>query len=170
MGTAVALQLVLHPHGSIERDPCHDLGVRELPRLPAHLPYPRVLVAPAVLEPCEQLAHERGREHPCRDGISVDAYGRVPSARSAIARSAGRRGAPRSTRPNRTAGSNTSRSSPRGRSGRPSGDRPAARSPRSASSTPPSIRAPTDRPPRSRLSRAAFRIQALDRQASAGSV
>ena len=51
----VAPVLLDAPHGAVERDPRHHLRVREVTARAAHLPDPLVGLAPAVLEPLEQL-------------------------------------------------------------------------------------------------------------------
>ena len=47
--------------GTVERDPGHDLRVREVPPRPAHFPDPLVGLAPAGLEPVEDLAGQAPR-------------------------------------------------------------------------------------------------------------
>ena len=56
---ALAPEFLVGADGAVERDPCHHLGVGEVPVRPAHLPDAGVFAAPAVLEPLEQLARQR---------------------------------------------------------------------------------------------------------------
>jgi hypothetical protein len=56
-----AAELRAEPDGAIERDPGHDLRVREVTVRAADLPDPGVLRAPARLEPVEELPDERPR-------------------------------------------------------------------------------------------------------------
>ena len=53
--------LVDAPHRTVERHPRHHLRVREVAPRSTHLPDPLVGLAPAVLEPLEQLARQRPR-------------------------------------------------------------------------------------------------------------
>src|SRR5207245_9100601 len=53
---ALAVEALNGLHGSIERDPGHHLGVREVTSRAAHLPDSLVGFTPAGLEPVEELA------------------------------------------------------------------------------------------------------------------
>ena len=52
-------ELVMGTNGAIEGHPRHHLRVGEVPERPSDLPDAGVLLTPAVLEPSEQLQHQR---------------------------------------------------------------------------------------------------------------
>ena len=56
---AVQPELVMATNGAIEGHPCHHLRVGEVPERSPDLPDAGVLLPPAVLEPSEQLQHQR---------------------------------------------------------------------------------------------------------------
>jgi hypothetical protein len=62
LGRAFASQLVVQSDGTIEGDPRHHLRMGEVPGRAADLPDPRVLLAPAGLEPAQQLFEQRPGE------------------------------------------------------------------------------------------------------------
>ena len=57
----VATEALDRLDGTVERDPGHDLRVREVPSRPAHFPDPLVGLAPAGLEPVEDPAGQAPR-------------------------------------------------------------------------------------------------------------